>query len=486
MEHSADNLKSKVAHGLLWKILELAGAQGVQFVVALILARLMTPAEYGTIGLIMIFITIANVFVQSGFATALIQRPEVREEDYSSVLRICLGIAVPVYILLWLIAPFAAHYYRTPVLESLLRVMGIVLFPGAVISIQTAYVSRNLNFRQLFKASMFAVLLSGVVSVGMASAGFGVWAMAAQQLVYYFALMGGLFVAVRWRPRGGFDLQRVGELYRFGWKILVSGLIDTIWMNVYGLIIGRRYSPADLGGYSRGEQFPKLITQNLSAAIQAVILPAYARCQDDKVRLKSMMRRSVRLSAFVVFPMMAGLIGTAVPLIRVLLTDRWLFCAPYLCIMCVCYAFWPIHVTNLQMVTALGRSDLFLKLEILKKALGIVILLISLRYGILTMLILKAADEFLCTFINAWPVKRLIGYGIGQQYLDMLPAAVCAAAMGAAVRQLQYFSPSPLVTLVLQIAAGVLIYGLLSAVLNRAGFRELLDLAGTLRKKNKE
>ena len=417
MEHSADNLKSKVAHGLLWKILELAGAQGVQFVVALILARLMTPAEYGTIGLIMIFITIANVFVQSGFATALIQRPEVREEDYSSVLRICLGIAVPVYILLWLIAPFAAHYYRTPVLESLLRVMGIVLFPGAVISIQTAYVSRNLNFRQLFKASMFAVLLSGVVSVGMASAGFGVWAMAAQQLVYYFALMGGLFVAVRWRPRGGFDLQRVGELYRFGWKILVSGLIDTIWMNVYGLIIGRRYSPADLGGYSRGEQFPKLITQNLSAAIQAVILPAYARCQDDKVRLKSMMRRSVRLSAFVVFPMMAGLIGTD---------------------------------------------------------------------GILTMLILKAADEFLCTFINAWPVKRLIGYGIGQQYLDMLPAAVCAAVMGAAVRQLQYFSPSPLVTLVLQIAAGVLIYGLLSAVLNRAGFRELLDLAGTLRKKNKE
>ena len=298
--------------------------------------------------------------------------------------------------------------------------------------------------------------------------------------------MGGLFVTVRWRPRGGFDLQRVGELYRFGWKILVSGLIDTIWMNVYGLIIGRRYSPADLGGYSRGEQFPKLITQNLSAAIQAVILPAYARCQDDKVRLKSMMRRSVRLSAFVVFPMMAGLIGTAVPLIRVLLTDRWLFCAPYLCIMCVCYAFWPIHVTNLQMVTALGRSDLFLKLEILKKALGIVILLISLRYGILTMLILKAADEFLCTFINAWPVKRLIGYGIGQQYLDMLPAAVCAAAMGAAVRQLQYFSPSPLGTLVLQIAAGVLIYGLLSAVLNRAGFRELLDLAGTLRKKNKE
>ena len=184
--------------------------------------------------------------------------------------------------------------------------------------------------------------------------------------------------------------------------------------------------------------------------------------------------------------MMAGLIGTSVPLIRVLLTDRWLFCAPYLCIMCVCYAFWPIHVTNLQMVTALGRSDLFLKLEILKKAVGIAVLLVSLRYGIITMLILKAVDEFLCTFINAWPVNRLIGYGIGQQYLDMLPSAACAAVMGAAVWQLQRLGFAPLPTLVLQIAAGVLIYCALSAAVNREGFRELLDLAGTLRKKNRK
>ena len=438
-------MKNKIASGLFWKLLELAGAQGVQFVVALVLARLMSPEEYGTIGLIMIFITIANVFVQSGFATALIQRPDIREEDYSSVFRISLLLAVPVWLL--------------------------VLFPGAVISVQTAYVSREMNFRQLFKATMSAVILSGAAAIFLASRSFGMWAMAAQQLIYYAALMTGLFITVEWRPSAGFDAERLKGLFCFGWKILASGLIDTI--------IGKRYSQADLGGYSRGEQFPKLITSNLSAAIQAVLLPAYAKNQSDPVRLKGMMKQSIRFSAFAVFPMMAGLAGCSVPLVRVLLTDKWLDSVPYLCIMCLCYAFWPIHVTNLQMVTALGRSDLFLKLEILKKALGIVILLISLPHGIIFMLLLKAADEFLCTFINAWPVRNLIGYGIAEQYLDMLPSAVCAAAMGGVVWEMQKLEAGglgPAAILLLQIAAGMLLYAGLSLLLNRRTMLELLEV----------
>ena len=449
-------MKNKIASGLFWKLLELAGAQGVQFVVALVLARLMSPEEYGTIGLIMIFITIANVFVQSGFATALIQRPDIREEDYSSVFRISLLLAVPVWLLLYIGAPAVAAYYDVPVLKPLLRVMGLVLFPGAVISVQTAYVSREMNFRQLFKATMSAVILSGAAAIFLASRGFGVWAMAAQQLIYYAALMTGLFITVEWRPSAGFDAERL-----------------------YGLIIGKRYSQADLGGYSRGEQFPKLITSNLSAAIQAVLLPAYAKNQSDPVRLKGMMKQSIRFSAFAVFPMMAGLAGCSVPLVRVLLTDKWLFSVPYLCIMCLCYAFWPIHVTNLQMVTALGRSDLFLKLEILKKALGIVILLISLPHGIIFMLLLKAADEFLCTFINAWPVRNLIGYGIAEQYLDMLPSAVCAAAMGGVVWEMQKLEAGglgPAAILLLQIAAGMLLYAGLSLLLNRRTMLELLEV----------
>lgn len=470
------DFKQRVTRGLFWKLSELAGAQGVQFLVALILARLMTPREYGTIGLIMIFITIANVFVQSGFATALIQAPEVREEDYSSVCRVSLLISIPVYLLLWVCAPMAAAYYETPVLAALLRVMGVVLFPGAVISVQTAYVARGLAFRRLFEATMFAVLLSGVVSVVMAFLRFGVWAMAAQQLIYYFGLMAGLFFTVQWRPGTAFDGQRVKHLFRFSWKILLSGLIDTIWMNLYGLIIGKRYSQTDLGGYNRGEQFPKLIASNLAAAIQSVLLPTYAQHQGEPAVLKQMMKQSIRLSAFGIFPMMAGLAGCADSLVRVLLTEQWLFCVPYLRVMCLCYAFWPVHVTNLQMITALGRSDLFLKLEIVKKLLGVVILLLSLRYGVVGMLLLKALDEFLCTFLNALPVQRLIGYGIGAQYIDMLAPAVCALLMGTGVWQIERCGFPAGVTLLLQIGVGVLLYALLSWLFNRESLRYMLSL----------
>jgi O-antigen/teichoic acid export membrane protein len=483
-EKAQGGLRARVAHGLFWKLMELVGAQGIQFIVSVVLARLMLPSEYGTISLIMIFMAIANTFVQSGFATALVQKQEIREEDYTSVFRLCMLLSAAVYLVLFLAAPFIAGYYGTPVLSPLLKAMGIILFPGAVISIQTAYVSRNFDFRCLFLSTVFAVTISGIVSIVMAYLKFGAWAMAMQQIVYNFALMAGLFLTVKWRPSGKFSSESIHELYSFGWKILVSGLIDTVWQNVYGLIIGKRYSQADLGGYNRGEQFPKLITSNLAAAIQSVLLPAYAQTQDDRPRLKGMMKRSIRLSAFIVFPMMAGLIATATPLVRVLLTDKWLFSVPYLQIMCLAYAFWPIHATNLQMMNALGRSDLFLKLEIIKKAIGVAVLLISLRYGIITMLVLKVADEFLCTFINAYPNRSLIGYGILEQYADMFPSAVCAAAMGAAVWQLQRTGFAPGILLIIQMLSGVAIYGGLSYLLNRESMKYLKETVRSFMKKH--
>ena len=226
-----ENLKSKVLGGLFWKLLEQAGAQGIQFVVALVLARLMTYEEYGTLTLIMVFITIANTFVQSGFATSLIQKRQVHEEDYSSVFWLTMGLSVLVYVLLWAGAPFIADWYDTPVLTPLVRAMGFVLFPGAVISIQTAYVSRSLQFRALFQSTILAVIVSGAIAILLALRGFGVWAMAAHQIVYYFALMLILFLFVKWRPSFVFHAHRLESLFRFGWKILLSGLIDTVWTN---------------------------------------------------------------------------------------------------------------------------------------------------------------------------------------------------------------------------------------------------------------
>lgn len=462
-----NTLKSKVVKGLFWKVLEQGGSQGIQFVVALVLARLMTPEEYGTISLITIFITIANTLVQSGFATALVQGREVEEEDYSSVFWITMLLSVLLYLALFAGAPWIADYFRTPVLAPLVRVMGFVLFPGAVVSIQTAVVSRTLRFRQLFQSTMAAVVISGVVSIALAMRGFGVWAMAAQQLVYYVSLMLVLFGTVRWYPRILFRTERLRRLFSFGWKILVSGLLDTLWQNIYGLIIGRKYTSADLGAYNRGEQFPKLISSNLATAIQSVLLPAYSRKQDDPMVLQRMTRRSVRLSAFVLFPMMAGLAAVAEPLISLLLTEKWLVAVPYLVLLSVSYATYPLHIINLQVMNAMGRSDLFLKLELIKKALGLLILVLSLPMGIGPMLVLKVADEYLCTFINAWPNRKLIGYGPLRQWRDVLPSAAAAVVMGLLVYMLHVLPLSALSLLFLQIITGAVVYLVLSFLFNR-------------------
>lgn len=462
-----NNLKIKVIRGLFWKILEQCGSQGIQFVVALVLARLMTPAEYGTISLITIFIAIANTFVQSGFATALVQGKDVKEEDYSSVFWVSMLLSLLCYGVLFTAAPWIADYYSTPLLKELVRVMGVVLFPGAVVSIQTAFVARNLRFQQLFQSTMIAVIMSGAVSIVLAMKGFGVWAMAAQQIVYYFSLMAVMLVTLRWYPRVIIHTGRLRQLFSFGWKILVSGLIDAVWQNIYGLIIGKKYSSADLGAYNRGEQFPKIIATNLSTAIQSVMLPAYSKKQDDPGTLSRMASRSIRLSAFVIFPMMAGLAAVARPLVILLLTEKWIVAAPYLVLLAVSYAVYPIHIINLQVMNAMGRSDLFLKLEIIKKAIGVVILLLSLSLGIWPMLILKVFDEYLCTIINAAPNKKLIGYGPMSQWKEVLPSLIISVIMGSGVWSLQLLGLSEVVTIIIQIAAGAVSYTALSWLFNR-------------------
>ena len=274
-------MKNKVASGLFWKLLENGGAQGIQFVIAILLARLLTPAEYGVVGIIMIFITIANVFVQSGFSTALVQKKQADEVDFSSVCYFELAASVVFYALLYLAAPAIAEFYAIPVLKPIVRVLGIVLFPGAVISVQTAYVSRNMEFRGLFFSTLAASAVSGVISIFMAYRGFGVWAMVWQQISYYISLMVVLFLTVSWKPGLCFGFDRIRTMFAFGWKLLCASLLDTVFNNLYGLLIGKIYNEELLGSYNRGEQFPKLIATNLGAAIQAVLLPAFSACQDD-------------------------------------------------------------------------------------------------------------------------------------------------------------------------------------------------------------
>ncbi|MDO4939103.1 MAG: lipopolysaccharide biosynthesis protein [Lachnospiraceae bacterium] len=471
-----NNEKNKsIVSGLLWKLLELGGTQGIQFVVSVVLARILTPDEFGTIGLITIFITIANTFVQSGFATSLVQKKDVYDDDYSSVMWVSIAFAVIMYLILFFTAPLISGYYEVPVLTSLIRVTGIILFPGALVSIQTSYIARNMQFKKLFAGSFIAVIVSGFTAIFMASRGFGVWSMSMQQIIYYFVMMLVMLFLISWKPKFVLAFNRVKEFLGFGWKILVAGLIDTVWTNVYGLVIGKKFSTAELGGYNRGDQFPKLIAANLGAAIQAVMLPVYSKSQDDKEKLKELLQSTVMYSSFILLPMMVGLIAVARPLVSVLLTDKWLFCVPYLQILAVSYALYPIHTANLQAVNAQGRSDLFLKLEVIKKICGIIFLFIGLQFGIIPMLVLKTVNEFVCAIINTQPNRKLLNYGFLKQLADILPCIVSSIIMGICVSALVFTGLSGIILLMLQIIVGIITYLIFSFIINRkviSGFRD--------------
>lgn len=469
-------MKSKVVSGLFWKVMENGGTQGIQFLVSLLLARMLTPAESGDVMLIMIFITIGNVFVQSGFNTSLIQKQKVDEADYSSAFYISIGIAAVLYALLFFCAPAIASFYDQPAFVSVLRVLALTLFFGAVTSIQSAAVARNLEFRKLCMASLSAAAGSGLIGVGMAAKGLGLWALVMQQFLYSFFLMAVLSVLVKWRPRLLFSVKKAKELFSYGWKILCSGLIDTVFNNVYGLVIGKIYNSDMMGQYSRGNQFPSLIANNLGAAIQSVMLPAFSACQDDRARVKNMVRRSIVTSSYLVFPMMAGLIAVAEPMVKLLLTDKYLPCVPLLRLLCIAYATWPLHVSNLQAINALGRSEIFLKLEIIKKIVGVAALLISLPFGIYVMVALKAATDFLCTFINAYPNKKLLNYSFFEQWRDVFPSLLLSAVMCLIVYSVQFLIEGTFLTLTVQILVGIAVYVGLSWLFKVESFLYLRDM----------
>ena len=453
-------MKQKVAKGVFWKLLENGGAQGIQFVIAILLARMLTPAEYGVVGIIMIFITIANVFVQSGFGTALVQKKQADEMDFSSVCYFEIVLAVGMYGILYLAAPIIASYYEIEELRAIVRVLAVVLFPGAVISVQTAYVSRKMEFRGLFLSTLAASVVSGAVSIWMAYKGYGVWAMVGQQVMYYGALMMALFLTVSWKPARMYSMERVREMFGFGWKLLCASLLDTVFNNLYGLFIGKIYNEELLGSYNRGEQFPKLIATDLGMAIQAVLLPAFSSRQEDVARVRQMVRQAIRLSSFVTLPMLLGMFAVADTMVEVLLGEKWLICVPFLRIMCISYCFWPIHITNLQAINAMGRSDIFLRLELVKKGLSLAALGVGMCFSVYGMVMIKAVQDFLCTFVNAAPNRKLLGYRIGQQWMDVMPSAGLSFVMCILVMTVGrlFGEMVPLVRLTVQIGCGAVVY----------------------------
>lgn len=469
-----EDTKLIVLSSLFWKLMERGGTQGIQFIVQIVLARLLLPEEYGLIALITVFITFANLFVQSGFNTALIQKKDADKMDFSSVFYLSLFVAGLLYVILFVTAQFIADFFREPQLVPLLRILSCTLFFGALNSIQNAYLAKNMMFKKLFFSSLGAIVVSGAIGVITAYSGWGVWALVAQQLVNQFVVTIILWFTIKWRPSLLFSFKRVTVLFSFGWKLLVSAVLCTLDRNIRTLIIGKNYSSDMLGFYNRGQQFPEIIGINIDGSIQSVLFPAFASHQDNLKKVKNMMRRAIMTSSFIMFPMMVGLAVVAEPLVKLLLTDKWVPAVPFLQISCAAEALIPIQTTNLQAINALGRSDIFLKLEIVKTIISLIILGISIPFGIYAMAWGVFLSCVISTFINAYPNFKLLNYSYIEQWKDIMPTLVIALVMGTIIYPLSFLNIAVWQILIIQIVVGAIVYFSLAKIFKIESFSYLI------------
>lgn len=450
--------KKIIIINLLWKFLERGGYQGILFIVQIILARLLSPADFGNIAIISVFINLANVFVQSGFNTALIQKRDADELDYSSVFFLSLSISAFLVIMIWFFSPTIAQFYRQPLLKDLLRGISFVLILGAINSIQIAFLSKRMQFKLLFFSSLGAAIISGTVGIVSAYVGAGVWALIIQQILNSFSSCVIMWFTVKWRPKMLFSFQRIKGLFSYGWKLLCSGLIDTLYKNLYNLIIGKMYNSTVLGYYNKADQFPQVVVSNINGSIQSVMLPALSKYQDDSKQMKNMVRRAIVTSSFFIFPIMIGMAACAENLVVILLTEKWLNCVQFLQILCFSYALWPIHTANLQALNAMGRSDIFLKLEVVKKIIGIISILVCAPFGVTALVWALLVVGMISTILNAWPNKKLLNYSLMEQFKDIMPSFFVAMIMGGLVYGISYLPIPPLINLIMQIITGVCVY----------------------------
>lgn len=485
-----DDTKNKVLSGLIWKFGERITAQVVTFVVSVVLARLLPTEAYGLITLVTIFITFANCIVVNGFGSSLIQKKDADNIDFSSVLYFQIGASLILYLILFFAAPLIASFFGEGYeqLVPVLRVLGLRIPLTAVNNVQQAYVSRKMIFRKFFFSTIIGTAVSAFVGIFMAYRGFGVWALVGQYLTNTVMDTIILGLTIHWKPELKFSWTRLKDLFRYGWKILVAGLIGETYNELRSIIIGKLYTSNDLAFFDKGKQIPNIIVTNINTTISNVLFPAISKEQSNPVNVKNMMRRSIRTSAYIMCPMMFGLAVVAEPLIKLLLTDKWLPCVPYLQIYCIAYCFEPIQTANLQAIKAVGRSDINLKLEIVKKGSSLLILFAVMRHSVDAIAYSLLLTTLIASIVNTLPNKKLISYSYRELAVDMAPGLLISAVMAVIV----YFEGvwlklSALPMMILQVLTGGVIYLLISVLFKVEPFTYLketvIEYLGGLKKK---
>lgn len=476
-------MQNRVASNIIWNLLERWGAQGVTFIVSIILARLLEPSMYGTISLVTVFTAILSVFIDSGFGSALVQKKNTDDLDFSTVFYFNVTICLILYIAMFVAAPYIAMFYNMPELTSIVRVLSLSLILSGVKNILVSIVQRNLQYRMFFFATLSGTIGAAIIGISMAYLGFGVWALVAQSLFNTAVDTIILWVIVKWKPKKIFSFSRLKVLFSFGWKILAVTLINKVYENIRQLIIGKMYSTKDLAYYTKASGWPNLLFVNISGAVDSVMFPVMSRAQDSISEITRIMGRTIRLNSYVVFPMLAGLSLCAETAVSLVLTDKWLPCVPYMRIFCLTYAFNVMGNTNLNMVRSLGKSDVFMKIEIIKKTIGILALLFTMRYGVMAIAYSLIFVSFMEQLINSCTVYKLTGYSFVRQIRDVSTAILCTMVMAFFVILIGTVPiTSKICLLTLQIAVGIISYLLVSYLFHVEAFETLLSWAKSRKK----
>lgn len=461
---------------MVWRLLERCGAQGVSFIVSIVLARFLDPSVYGSIALVLVFTTILQVFVDSGLGNALIQKKDSDDLDFSSVFYFNIVFCFILYVAIFVSAPLIAGFYDAPELISVIRVLALVVMISGTKNVIQAHVAKTLQFKKFFWATLTGTIGAAIIGIYMAANGYGVWALVVQNVFNQTLDTIILWITVNWRPKRCFSIKRLKSLFSFGWKLLAAKLLDTVYTELRTLIIGKKYSTSDLAFYNRGQQFPKLIIVNIDVAIESVLFPVMSAEQDDKARVKAILERVVQVNTYILCPMMMGLAVCAKPIVRLLLTDKWLFCVPYMQLFCFVYAFSVLNTANMNTYRSLGRSDIYLVIEIIRKIIGIIVILITMRISVFAMAIGEVfTTVVLSLIINTVPNKKLLGYGTWEQIRDMLPTILLTCVMGAITYSISLISMPDILLLVLQILTGVFSYFILSYLFKPKAFVYLLN-----------
>jgi len=469
-----DNLKQKTVHALIWSFIETVALRSVQFIVGIILARLLFPEEFGLIGMLMIFMAVIRILLDSGFGSALIQKKGATQTDISSIFYFNILIGFFAAGILCLAAPWIASFYNQPVLTPLTRALSLTIIINSFGMIQKTLLTKRINFKLQTKVSMIAGVLSGTAGITMAVLGFGVWSLVVQQISASLFSTMSLWFFSAWRPSMIFSFGALREMFGFGSKILFSGILNQIFDNIYLVVIGKMFSAADLGFFTRAKTLNDLPSQTLSQMVGRVAFPVFSTIQDDPERLKRGLKKALTTLVLINFPMMIGMAVVARPLVLMLLTEKWAASIPYLQLLCMVGMLYPLHLINLNMLQALGRSDLFLRLEIIKKGLIVINIAITWRWGIPAMIYGMIVTSIMGYYLNSYYNGILIDYPIREQVLDLFPYLVSSVAMGVAIHAIAMLQfPSHWSMLLVQIIIGIVLYVFLCRVLRLRAFMDI-------------